>query len=252
MAPQTAADRAADKRKRRDAKQKKLLLILIQVLIAMVAWQGPKLMKQAKGSSGEAAPAAATVESPANPGVDAAGSGEEAAQATPPVPTDPAEIAAAVKELPASERYPIPGENQLISFSRFSASDPFSPLVVEEDTSSTSTDTGTSTTTTTPPTTAPPPTAYPPTSGGQPPTTATQVALSVNGHPLVLGVGDTFPTVDPAFTILTINPDSVVIGLTDGSFSDGQQSITVRKGEQVTLVSQPDGTRFTIRVVEIT
>jgi hypothetical protein len=252
MAPQTAADRAADKRKRREAKQKKMLLVLIPVLIAMVAWQGPKLMKQLKGSSAETAPAAATVESPANPGVDAAAAGtDETAPAEAPVPTDPAEIAAAVKELPASEKHPIPDENQLISFSRFSASDPFSPLVVEEDTSTT-TDSGTSTTpSTTPPTTAPP-TAYPPTTGGSTPTTPTQVALSVNGHPLVLGVGDTFPTVDPAFTIVTINPDSVVIGLTDGSFSDGQQSITVRKGEQVTLVSQPDGTRFTIRVVEIT
>ena len=251
MAPQTSADRAAAKRAQRSRKQKKMLLVLVPALIVMIAWQGPKLMKQSTGSSGETAPAAATLELPSNPASAAPSTGAtETAPTDAAVPTDPAAIAAAAKNLPDSEKYPIPEENQLISFSRFSASDPFAPLVVEEDSTSTDGSTSTTTPSTTPPSTTPP-TAYPPTTGSTP-TTPTSVTLTVNGKVLVLGVGATFPTVDPAFTIVTINQDSVIIGLTDGSFSDGQQSITVATGEQVTLVSQPDGTRFTIKVIDIT
>jgi hypothetical protein len=75
--------------------------------------------------------------------------------------------------------------------------------------------------------------------------------MSINLRVEILTVGATFPTSDPAFKIVAIHSDSVEIGIADGSFSGGQPTITVKKGEEVTLVSQPDGARFTLKVVEI-
>ena len=254
MAPPTAAERAAAKSQQRAAKQKKILLVLVPVLIALVAWQGPKLMKQLKGDEA-AAPAAAetTASESALPAPAPAAAGEltdPAAVAPGDVPlvnpNDPEAVAAATRSLPNSEQLPAAAENQLIAFSRFEASDPFVQLVEESDEAS-NTDA---------PPAAPPPTSGtgttpPPTSTTPPTSTPTSVTMSINLRVEILAVGATFPTNDPAFKIVAIHSDSVEIGIADGSFSDGPSTITVKKGEEVTLVSQPDGARFTLKVIEI-
>jgi hypothetical protein len=71
----------------------------------------------------------------------------------------------------------------------------------------------------------------------------------VNGNVQVLAVGDAFPGNDPAFKIVTIGADSVEIGLVSGTFSTGVNTITVRVGEPVTLIGQPDGARYTIKLL---
>ena len=73
--------------------------------------------------------------------------------------------------------------------------------------------------------------------------------IVVNGKASVLDVGDSFPEGDPAFKIVSIGTGSVEIGLVDGSFSTGVDTITVKVGEPVTLISQPDGARYTIRLI---
>ena len=80
---------------------------------------------------------------------------------------------------------------------------------------------------------------------------ASQVTLTVNGDVVVVAVGDVFPTADPAFRLVAIEATVVKIGLASGSFSNGVQTLDLEIGESVTLISQPDGARFTIKVTSI-
>ena len=41
------------------------------------------------------------------------------------------------------------------------------------------------------------------------------------------------------------------IGLVSGSFSNGQETVKVKVGKTVTLVSQPDGVRYVIKLVSV-
>ena len=80
-------------------------------------------------------------------------------------------------------------------------------------------------------------------------TAATEVKVAVNGRVTTLVVGDSFPENDAAFTVVSISGDTAEIGLASGSFATGQQTITLKVGEPVTLISQPDGARFTLKLI---
>jgi len=112
MAKRSAADLA----KAKEAKQKKLLLVLLPFFLLLVVWQGPKMYKSlfAQPPPPEAAPAttAPTATTPAAP----------AAPGTP-------APAAAAGGLADSEPLPSAAQDQLLSFSRFSSRNPFIPPV---------------------------------------------------------------------------------------------------------------------------
>lgn len=82
-------------------------------------------------------------------------------------------------------------------------------------------------------------------------TATTQVSISVNGTVTVVAVGDTFPTNDPAFKLVAIDGNIVKIGLAAGSFSNNVETLDLEVGDSVTLISQPDGARFTIEIVSL-
>ena len=112
MAKRSAVDLA----KAKEAKQKKLLLVLLPFFLLLVAWQGPKMYKSlfAQPPPPEAAPAttAPTATTPAAP----------AAPGTPAPPP-------AAGGLADSEPLPSAAQDQLLSFSRFSSRNPFIPPV---------------------------------------------------------------------------------------------------------------------------
>jgi hypothetical protein len=246
----------------RDARAKKLLLVLVPVLVALVAWQGPKVLNQVRGEEPAEATSEQPTESSSGTNVPSEGADTEAAPAettpTDEVAADAAAIAVAnAQVLPNTDVPPMPDEGQLIVFSRFEARDPFVQLVDDQEVASDdpSADTSSSGSTTT---TNPPPssssvgtpggsTSVIPPDGGS--STATEAKISVNGRMDVLVVGDTFPENDPAFTVVSISSDSVEIGLASGSFATGQDTITLKLGEPVTLISQPDGARFTLKLI---
>jgi hypothetical protein len=112
--PSEAALRAA-----KEAKQKKLLILLLVPFIALLAWQGPKTLKALKGGS------------PPPP------------SSTLPLPTTTAPSTSALPgqasqpgELPDSDPQPELLEGQLLSFSRFSGRDPFIPRVAVDSSAS--------------------------------------------------------------------------------------------------------------------
>jgi hypothetical protein len=101
--PSEAALRAA-----KDAKQKKLLLILIVPFIALLAWQGPKTFKAVQGGSPPPPPAALPTPTTSVPTLT-----------TPGTATDQG------SGLPDTDEQLEPLDGQLLSFSRFPGRDPF-------------------------------------------------------------------------------------------------------------------------------
>lgn len=249
-------------RKQKAARSKKTLLLLVPVLIALVAFQGPRLMKRL----GDAKEATEEKQGEVVQGFEElAPNGVPATTAPGVVPADPAAALAAAESIADTDTPPPGGESDLVSFTRFEARDPFVQLVddagAEEsaDASSPSEEISTSASTSSTSSTA---TASSSSSGSSEPTTATggetssgevasQVTLTVNGDVVVVAVGDVFPTADPAFKLVAIEATVVKIGLASGSFSNGVQTLDLELGESVTLISQPDGARFTIKVTSI-
>jgi hypothetical protein len=104
--PSEAALRAA-----KEAKQKKLLLLLVPLFLALAAWQGPKTFKALRGGPPPPPPveAAATPTPPSATTTGAQPSGDGAA-------------------LPDTDVQPDLLDGQLLSFSRFYGDDPFEGL----------------------------------------------------------------------------------------------------------------------------
>src|SRR6266508_1079282 len=163
-------------RAQKDAKQKKLLIILIVPFIALLAWQGPKTFKALQGGSPPPPPTSAV----------------------PAIPTQPDRL-----------------DGQLVSFSRFSGRDPFAPAG--------------------------------PSSSGQ---SAAGATIEVNGTSEDVRVSDSFPASDPTFKLVSVTETAAVIGLVSGSFSNGDDTITINVGETLVLAAD-DGTRYAIKIVSV-
>lgn len=268
-------------RKAKDARAKKLLLVMLPVLIALVAWQGPKVLNQVRGEEAPAAEAAepastgvveqaptGSTGAPTDPGTTGAGTtGTETAgtETGAPVPTDPSAVAVSdTQTLSDTDLPPTADEGQLIGFSRFDARNPFEQIVQGEaesgDITETNPDVSGSPVPTTPPSSSGGVTPTPSVQPGVSPTVPTtptpgvstdQAKISINGQVQTLSVGDKFPQTDPAFELVAVSAGQVTIGLANGSFSSGVQTITLNVGEPVTLISQPDGARFTLKLISV-
>jgi hypothetical protein len=187
-------------RAQKDAKQKKLLIILIVPFIALLAWQGPKTFKALQGGSPPpptAVPAIPTTSVPTG---------------TPTVPGTGSDQGGV---LPDSDLQPDLLDGQLLSFSRFSGRDPF----VRES----------------------------PSSSAQP---AARATIEVNGTSEDVRVNDPFPASDPTFKLVSVTETAAVIGLVSGSFSNGDDTITINVGETLVLAAD-DGTRYAIKIVSV-
>jgi hypothetical protein len=195
---------AASIQKAKEAKQKKVLLLLLPLFLGLVAWQGPKMHKSlfAQPAPPEAT-LAATTPSSTVPGAPATASG--------------APLAGGLAD---SEPLPTARSDQLLSFSRFTARNPFA---------------------------APGGAAVP--ASGTSQLTSTAV-IEVNGQSEEVVYGAAFPTADPVFRLANVTESGVEVGLASGSFDDGRQSVAISIGEQVQLVGD-DGTSYTVRVVSV-
>ena len=116
-----------------------------------------------------------------------------------------------------------PGTGQLIVFSRFISKDPFraKPTISVDDPSD------------------------------QPTGAATAATIEVNGSSEEVNVGETFPESDGAFRLVAVGTDTAEIGLATGTFSNGQETMALKIGEELILVSEPDGTRYAIKLIGI-
>ena len=264
------ARRSADAlAKQKEARQKKMLIALVPVLLLLLAWQGPGMLKAFSGGTPppEAAPAPATQPTGTTPAPDpAAGAPPTTATGAPPAGAPAPPGALADTDLPVE-----PDAGQLVSFDRFVGKDPFRQQVVAEETgdafgngdgdastsgggdegkdgaSSGADDgdgSGSSGGSGSGPVVGPAPTEPAPAGGER-----TSATVDVNGTREEVFLTSTFPAIDPIFRIVSISAKSAKLELVTGQFSNGRATLTLKLRKPLTLVSQPDGLRYVITLL---
>ncbi len=281
------AAKRIDPLKAKAAKQKKIAIGGMVVLVLLLIVQGPKTLKMLKGPQ-PAAQAASTT--PGGPAPTTTTPGGPAPAATTPGTPTPApaggvavpgapEPAAAVAELasvPDSDQAPVVDAGQLATFERFSTKDPFTqqaqpvtaPAAAVKPTATDPTATPAATPTTDPTTAS----ANPTTAGGTAtnggfttggsttggstttaPKLATATSISVNGAAEDVTVDTPFPATQPTFVVVSIAADgkSVEIGVAGGQYASGGKTLKLLLGKKLTLQNTADGSRYELALLSI-
>jgi hypothetical protein len=239
----------ADLQKAKEAKQKKIAIVGLVLLLAIMAFQGPRMWKMFKGP--EAAPpppATTTASTPTNGGL-----------ALPPVTGGSPAPAAAAPDSATSDLGPAPAGGQLVSFTRFASKDPF---VQQIDPSAPAAPSGGGSSaaggsggggggkaSSSGGASAGGSKSASSSGGASAPGGLTKATLVVNGEREDVAVGGDFPKDGPFFTLVAVGPSSARIGIAGGSYASGEQTATVRKGKTLVLQNTADGTRYEIELV---
>src|SRR6186997_2881613 len=198
--------------KQKEAKQKKVLFLLIPLFLGLMAWQGPKTYKSLMGGTSPPPTTAAPTTTAPTPG--SAPSTPGAGAVVPP------------SQLVDTDTPPSALDGQLSNLGVFPGRDPFSGGTTAAGTSSGGTTGGTST------------------------TTPTSARFEVNGATENVSIGETFPEADPAFQLVSVTGNSALVALASGAtFTNGDQSEEIKLGETLTVVGD-DGTSFNIKLVD--
>jgi hypothetical protein len=232
-------------REAKDKRAKKLAIGGAVLLVAVLAFEIPHVMKKSGGSSNSAAPAttttaAGTSAAPASSATTATGTATAAT------------LPATSTKLPNSDVAPTRLKSQLLAFSEFASKDPFVQQVSAADiTSSPSSGSssggsaggsgggGGSSSFTAP--------AQQTASRTLAQTGA--VTLQVNGKVQTVRVGASFPTSNPLFKLVAVTHGGVRIGIANGSYATGAQTVTLGAGRSLTLVDTADGVRYKVTLV---
>ena len=250
MARKTKQDVA----KAKAAKQKKIAIGGGVVLLALLGYQGPKLMKSLNQKPKPPIVSAVTSTTPGSTSVAPTDPNSLAAPtlggtptaAAPPTGSD----AASTNLVSAVPLSPDPG--QLEAFNRLATKDPFatqvsSPGVAASSGSGSKGSTKPPRVPTTPTPPAPAPTPTPPAPA---PSSAT---ISLNGEQLSVSVGTDFPQsgatfnrIGAIFHLVSLTAKTAKISIVGGSYADGANTITLTMGKPVTLQNTADGTRYVL------
>jgi len=233
-----------DARAARERKQKIFVAVGGVALLALLAFQLPRLLGGSGGS--EAALTTTTATGPVAQ-AQATATQANAAQGA----TSPRATAAPVAL--AAGTYPVASvSDKLSSFGSFKRKDPF----VQQVTAADLTATGGST-------------AAKPSGAKQPAkpasvskkfslTTKTAAVpaltvISVNGERQALQTGARFPSSDPVFVLVAEHPESksVVVGVVGGAYSGGSETAKLVQGKPVSLVNTTTGARYRIVLVAV-
>jgi hypothetical protein len=218
-------------------KQKIIAAVLGVLLLGVLAYEVPSLMKSMNKK-----PPATTVAAPVTPapGLAPVVGG--------PVAVDPLGVPVATT-LSDSDPPAQAESGQLLSFDRFSSKDPF---VQQVD--------ATAGATPAPSGVPKPAKANPPKVPSTIPTTPSQpvpardpsrARISVNGTSELVDVGNTFPSSDPVFRLFSLTRTTVKISIAGGSLSSGDGTTTLTKGKKVTLMNTADGTRYELVLLSL-
>lgn len=230
-----------DPRIAKEKKQKKIAIGGAVLLIGLVGFQAPGMMKRLKGPQPVEAAPVATSTTPGSPGEPTSGS----APLEPPTLSGPNATPAAGGDAESGE-----ASGELVSFSIFASKDPFKVQVGE----------GTAPTGETPADAGAPqpddgaPDAGSPETGsgsapGAQPAAATSAKIAVNGVEETVAVNASFPAAGPVFTLVALTAKSAKIGVAEGgTFSAGSSALTVKLKQPVTLVDTASGTQYVVEL----
>jgi len=230
-------------REAKDARMKKIAIGGAVLLVAILAFEVPKMLHSGGSSTSSTPPATTTT-----PGTSTTPSSTPTATPT----ATPTGTAAAVTPTAASTKLPsdLPparAKSQLYSFSHFAGKDPFVQQVNTAPTTSGSTSSA-------------------PKKSGSTPASGTQAAainheptrtlaangaarISVNGRIQVVRVGASFPSANPLFRLVSVAGGVARIGIASGSYTSGARTVSLASGRSLTLVDTSDGVRYSIRLI---
>ena len=199
--------------KQKEAKQKKVLFLLVPIFIGLIAWQGPKTFKAVTGGNAPPPTTAAPLTTAPTPG---------SAPSTPGVGA-----VATAGQLVDTDAPPSLMDGQMSNLGVFPGRDPFSGGSIAPGVGDASTGGAGTTSTTTP----------------------TSARVEVNGAAEDVSIGNTFPESDPAFKLVSVTASSAMISLASGAtFTNGDRSEQIKVGETLTVVGD-DGSTFSIKLV---
>jgi hypothetical protein len=232
--------RMKDIREAKDRRAKRLAIGGAVVLVAVLAFEMPKVLKGHSAASSSTPPAATTTTTP--------GYSTSTTPASTPVATgSPAVFPATNTKLTNSDVAPRRSKSQLYSFSHFAGKDPFVQQVSAADITSTPSGTSGASGGSGTKTTGAAQSAQ--TTSARMLARTDVVTLQVNGKTQTVRVGGSFPSSNPLFKLVSVSHGLVKIGIANGSYQSGAQTITLVSGRTLTLVDTADGVRYRIRLL---
>jgi hypothetical protein len=233
-----------DIREAKDRRAKKLAIGGAVLLVAILAFELPHYLG-GKSSSPSAAgtTASETTAGSTTPGATSTPVATASGAAAVPV------SATASTQLPNSDVAPTRTKSQLFSFDTFAGKDPF----VQQVSTAPPGTPGTSSTGTSAPSSSAPAQTASSTSVQQ--TAARTLASSgvatieVNGKTETVRVGKSFPSSNPVFKLVSLAHGSANIGIANGSYTSGAQTVRLTSGRSLTLVDTASGVRYTVRLL---
>lgn len=227
--------RMQSQREAKDKRAKRMAIGGAVVLAIVLAWEMPHVLGGKKSATpATTTSAAAPVDSTAPGATTPATAGVTTASATP---------STASAKLTNSDLPPRRSKGQLASFSTFASKDPFIQQVQAPsgpETTGTSPSTGTTSSTNT---------------RNKPVLTARTLArsgavrISVNGRPESVRIGASFPSSNPVFRLVSFTRGVVKIGIANGSYSSGAQTVALRLNSPLTLVDSTNGVRYRLQLL---
>jgi hypothetical protein len=246
MAKSVAMDQKAKVKK-----QKIILAVGGVLLLALVAFQAPKVMAKLHAKP-PPLPPGAVIQPPNGFPTPAAGAPLAAPSLVGSNGGSSTTVAARGAIVDVSAVAAPPAAGQLVSFGRFASKDPFAQQVDThpgESSSSGGHSGGTSTPKPVPPVGPLGPNPGNVTPSLQPlPTTA---SISVNGIAETVGLGADFPAAAPVFHLVALTATSAKIAIAGGSYADGSATVTLKKGKTLTLENTSDGSRYVLRLIAL-
>ena len=231
-------------REAEDRRAKKLAIGGAVVLAALLAFELPHYL------GGSSSPTAAgTTSASSAPGTTTPGATTTPASTAVGTAASVSATATTSTKLPNSDVPPARSTSQLSSFTLFAGKDPFVQQV-STDSASTSSSSGTGPATGS--SASPPPTST--TASTQQTSartlTATGVAtIAVNGKSETVRVGQSFPSANPVFRLVSLARGVANIGIANGSYTSGAHTVRLSSGRALTLVDTADGIRYRLRLL---
>jgi hypothetical protein len=223
-------------RQAKDARMKKVAIGGAVLLVAVLAFEVPKMLHSGASTASQPPPATTTTGSSTTSAPGTTPAGTAAAAVTP----------VASPKLTNSDVQPKVEKSQLYSFSHFAGKDPF---VQQVGNTSTSLPTPSPSTTS-----APPPSAGTTAAVTHPAQSRTLAAtgvarIAINGRVQLVRVGGSFPSANPLFRLVAVSHGVARIGIANGSYSSGARTVSLAVGRTMTLVDTADGIRYRLRLL---